>query len=262
MNLRKAGRLAASVAIAAGLTLGAAACNDDPTSDNGDKDNTTTPLDPQAAVAAGFENLQSKTYSMTMTAGDVMSGTFDVDMANTAMQGTMTMDAGATDPSMAGMGEMSFEMISIDKDVWIKLTGEAFEAVEGMTDSWLHTTAESEDMADMAEMDMTKMTQQMMDSLKDVKETGDNTYTGTVDPAAMDDTLGSDVESDAPIEVTVKLNDDGLLESFSTTLPKAMEGKDLPLEVSFSNYGKAMEIAAPPADQVKELSELLGGGTF
>lgn len=252
MKLHKTVRTIGTVALATGLALGAAACNDnaDKTGDKSGDSSNTTKVDPQAAVETSLKELEGKSYTMTVSMGEYGEGNFEVDLPNKAQHATMDI----VDPATPDADPMKIESIAIDTDMWVKMSGAGVPELGG--GKWLHTTAK-EMGGDISNMDMSKMTEQMMDSLADVKSTGDNTYTATMDLASLAETFGTGTkETDQlePFEVKITLNDDQLLQKMEFDVPGVLPGgKDMTMAMEITGYDVDVKIEAPPADEVTEM---------
>ena len=253
MTMTRTGRLVGSVALAAALALGTAACNDDdvpPTDSGQSSDSGDTPVDPAEAVSASLKQLEGTSYTMDISMGDFGGGTFEVDLANKVQHGTLDLDFS----SMAGsagtpMSMMSMEMIIIDTDMWMK--------IDGLNDKWMHTTVDSVTDDQMSGMDMSQMTQEMLDTLDNVTMTGDNTYTATINVDSLAGTLGAESEGTGvePFDVTIVLNDDGLVQSMSFEVPMP-DGTTLPMSMEITDYDMPVNVTPPADSEVTELGDL------
>ncbi|GAA4914726.1 hypothetical protein LX16_5149 [Stackebrandtia albiflava] len=248
------GRIAGLTAIA-GLALALAACSgdqgaiDDTGADSGDT-GTETRLDPAAAVDASVATLEETSYSLTMTVGDLIDGTFSVDPATGDYHAQTTTDAATF--GVEGVGDITTEVVGIGTDMWIKTSG-ALATQLGTEGKWIHTTTDGA-ASDIVGMDMKRLTEELLASFENIEATGDNTYTATIDPAKM-----SDLGGDAPVEAVIVLDDSGRLQSVTADIPDplAEDGSTLPVAIEVTGYDVAVDAQEPPADQVVELTELM-----
>ena len=249
MKLRRVTKVAGAIALATGLALGAAACSggDNNTKDSSsESNNSSSKADAKASVAASLETMREETYSAQMSMGEFGSGTFDVDLANKKQRATLEMDGTRLG---AGGGKTEMEMIVIDTDVWVKLGGEAARGMEG---KWLHTTAE--DMGkDMSSMNMQSMTDEMMKSLDNVKETGENTYTATMDMSSVAQATGGQ-SGNEPLEVEIELDDKDRLKKLEFVMPvETGDVKEIPFSLEVTEYGAPVKVEAPDKSEVTEM---------
>lgn len=247
MHIRRATKAVGIAAATVGLVLATAACNDDGTKGASDTKNDTKG-DPKATVAKSLKEMENTTYTADLSMGDMGEGSFEVDLPKKAQHGTIKMDG-----ETAGIPKgTDVEVISIRDDAWAKT------AVKGAPEGWMHFSAKDA-TADIKSMDMGQLTKQMMDSLKDVKSTGDNSYTAKIDLKEVAKTFGggSDAAKIKPFDVTFTLNDKDLLKSMDFTIPKSVtKDKKIPMSMDITKYGADVDIAAPPADEVTEMDDL------
>lgn len=267
MKFRKAVKLFGAVSMAGALVLATAACGDDD-SNGGDADSD----DEEASVGAGsahdtvmasLQNLDGETYAMDIDLGGFGSGSFEVDLPSESQQGELTFDFAEMaqldddfDDSMADHmpEEMVMEMIVIGDDIYMKYDGgPMFGDDDGL---WEHMNAEDfdsvgGDVDQFQAMDMQTMTEEMMDSLDDVEQVDDNTYTGTMELSTIDSAMGmggGDASGESA-EVTITLDDDEMLQMVEMDMD--VVGSEFVLTMEITDYGMPVDIQAPADDEVR-----------
>ncbi|GAA1664090.1 hypothetical protein GCM10009830_07020 [Glycomyces endophyticus] len=285
MHSRTTMRLTGAVAVAA-FGLGLAACgdgsNDTTSGGSGDGDNAAAALTPQEAVAAAFQGLSDDSYkmesSMTVNGAEFVAMTTVVDGDNAQSTGDVFMSAMAEasgeeiDPSMAALfGDMHTETILVGETAYIQISGGMFDgmAEEYGEDAWFTADATEGDMGDVYSqfggMDLASQTETMLSSLENVEETGDNTFTGTLaaDSEALsaftEGATAADAAALESIEVTVALDDEGLLKSMTMTLPET-DGMTMVMTSEVVEIGGSYDIAAPDTENLVPFEEFMGAG--
>lgn len=285
MHTRTSLRVTGAVAVAA-FGLGLAACGDganDTAGGSGDGDNANVALSPQEAVAAAFQGLSDDSYkmesTMTVNGAEFVSMTTTVDGENAQSTGDILMSAMAEasgeemDPAMAALfGDMHTETIVIGETAYMQITGGMFD---GMTeqygeDVWFTADITEGDMGEVYSqfggMDLASQTEMMLSSLENVEETAENTYTGTLaaDSEALaaftEGASAADTAALESIEVTVALDDDGLLKSMSMELPE-MDGMTMSMTSEVVEIGGSYDIAAPETDNLVPFEEFMGSAS-
>ncbi|RRS00684.1 hypothetical protein [Glycomyces terrestris] len=282
MHSRTSLRVTGAVAAAA-FGLGLAACGDG-TNDTagGAGDNEVAALTPQEAVAAAFQGLSDDSYkmesTMTLNGTEFVAMTTTVDGENAQASGDVFMSAMAEasgeelDPSMAGLfADMHMETVVIGDTAYLQITGGMFDGMadEYGADAWFTVDITEGDMGEvysqLGGMDLASQTETMLASLENVEETGPNTYTGTL--AADSEALAAFTEGMAAedtaalesIEVTVVLDDEGLLKSTAMTLPET-DGMTMEMTSEVVEIGGSYDIAAPDSDNLVPFEEFMGSG--
>jgi hypothetical protein len=284
MHSRTSVRITGALAVAA-VGHGLAACgdgsNDTAGGGSGDGENAAA-LTPQEAVAAAFQGLSDDSYkmesTMTLNGADFVAMTTVVDGDNAQSSGDVLMSAMAEasgeeiDPSMAALfGDMHTETIVIGETAYIQISGGMFDGLteEYGEDVWFTTDITEGEMGDVYSqfggMDLASQTEMMLSSLENVEETGDNTYTGTLaaDSEALaaftEGATAADTAALESIEVTVALDDDGLLKSMTMTLPET-DGMTMEMTSEVVEIGGSYDIAAPASDNLVPFEEFMGSG--
>jgi hypothetical protein len=282
MSSRTATRLIGALAVPA-LGLGLAACGTEEPAEgtDGGKEEVAA-ISPMEAVQAAVQGLDGDSYkmdsSMTVDGTEFMVMTTTVDGENAQAVGDMYMSAmmeasgEAVDPAMAEMfGDMHTESIIVGDTAYLQFTGGMFDAMseEYGEDAWF--TIDLAGDSDMAEvysqfggMDLASQTELMLTELTDVEETGDGVYTGTLDPESeamqglAGEIAGADAAAMEAIDVTVTLDDDGLLKSMTMTLPET-DGMTMEMVSEVVEIGGSYDIAAPASANLVPFEEFMGG---
>lgn len=243
------------IALTGMLALGLAACSSDATvtpSAEDDATNGQEQLDPAAAVQTSLETFDETSYSLTMTAGDLSSGEISVDPSTQVYQAYTSVDASTMGHSATGT--VDAEVIGIGEDLWVKPSGPVADQVPGLSDSWIHTTAEGS--LTFIGMDLKQLTEQLFDSLSNVEQVDERTYTAEVDTHGV-----SQLPTSEPMTVTVVLDDEGRLVEMTGDMPHPADASQtIPAAITVTGYGDPVEVTEPPADQVVELDDLNLGG--
>ncbi|MGH8793721.1 MAG: hypothetical protein ACRDXX_13890 [Stackebrandtia sp.] len=274
MKLRNPVRLTGAAALTGALLLATAACNGSSGAGDsgGGDDSKGADNAAQETVLASLDKLGDETYTVNMDMDFMGSGSFDVDVPNESQQGTFTLDfaaiseaTGAADDEGMEMlpDEMVMDMIVVGDDFYMMMSGNEMVSTG---DKWIHMNAEELESAggtgmedQFAAMDMSEMTQQMMDSLDNVEETDDNTYTGTLDMESLEKAFGGmsgggETAEMEPVDVTIVLNDDGLLERMDMDM--TVDDVDFTMSMEISDYGKELDIQAPADDEITDVEDM------
>jgi hypothetical protein len=289
MSSRTATRLIGAFAVPA-LGLGLAACGSDekPSEEatSAADDAAAAALSPGEAVLASVENLNGSSYKMesTMTVDGVdfmaMTGMYEGENSQASadiFMGAMMEASGETmtaeEEAMMGglLGDMHTETVVVDKVMYMQMSGGMFDAMAESygEDAWFTMDLTSdEEMAQVyaqyGGMDLAQQTELMLSELENVEETGDNTFTGTLsaDSEAMSALSGSTgADAAAAIEgteVTVTLDDEGLLKTMSMTMPE-MEGMVMEMTSEIVEIGGTYDIKAPESTNLHDFEELSAG---
>lgn len=296
MSSRTATRLIGAFAIPAlGLGLTACGSEEEPTAGatTAAEENAAAALSPGEAVLASVENLNASSYqmasTMTIDGTEFMSMTASYEGENShasadifmsAMLSAFGEDLSAEDQAMMGdmFGDMHSETIVVDNVLYMQMSGGMYDAMAESygEDAWFTTDLTSEGAlaeayAQYGGMDLGQQTELILTELTDVKETGDGVYTGTLngDSEAVSALagsglgMGSDAGSDVAgmidgTEVTVTLDDDGLLKSMSMALPE-IEGMTMEMTSEITEIGGSYDIKAPESTNLHDFEEFVSG---
>ena len=174
--------------------------------------------------------------SISMTEGDVG---LDMDVSTSGdCQGSMTIKGGTA--QILSVDGMAY--IKGDEAFWTANAGSQAPAVIAMLgDKWMKTGSSDDQLAQLCDLD------QFLDGMDEDKGT--------------DDALGevTDVEGVQAIEITSK-KDGGTTHAWVAVDGKhyivklEMEGGDEPGTITFSDFNKELELTAPAADEIVDLS--------
>lgn len=239
-------------------------------------------LDPVASAATKTQ--QAGTYAFDFTASMhvlgkplAFSGSGQVDAANGALD--MTMDLGSLLPASLTQGAAATaEVRLVDKVAYVNLPFLASRLPSGK--SWLKldlgALAGTAGLGSVDQADPQQYLQQLLAS-KNTQKVGTDTiggeqmthYRTTIDPSARLGDLPANVRAQArkalqqlgtkgiPADVWVDSN--GLLrrESVSLAFGKALQGATMSMTMNLHDFGTAVTVSAPPADEVFDATSLL-----
>jgi hypothetical protein len=288
MSSRTATRLLGALAIPA-LGFGLVACgSEEPAKETtgGNEEEAVAALSPQEAILASVAGLDDSSYkmqsNMTVNGLDfmVMTGEYDGDASKASADILMSAMLEASGEQMSaeeqammeGMfGDMHTETIVVDQVMYMQLSGGMYDAMAESfgEDAWFTMDLTSDDA--MAEaysqyggMDLGQQTELILSELENVEETGDNTFTGTLSAdsksmSALADASGGDAAAMVEgTEVTVALDDAGLLKTMTMTLPET-EGMTMVMTSEIVEIGGSYDIAAPESTNLHDFSEFTSG---
>ncbi|MDO8143916.1 hypothetical protein [Isoptericola sp. 178] len=169
----------------------------------------------------------------------------------------MTVEAVIVDSTMymdmSGFSAGEVEYVAIDLDEAQEEAGVA-QALDLLENA--DPAAQAEMMADAVESFEYVGTEQVGGTELDV-------YAVTIDAAEAFDPalLGVDPSTldemdETPVDMVFRLDGDGLPVSFDMTM--TVEGQEVVLTTTYSDWGKDVSIEAPPADQVADYEEMMG----
>jgi hypothetical protein len=241
----------AGLSIAAALLLVATGCGAN-SPDGADGDNGRVETDPTVVLASSTTALGEESFRYEMSMGDIMSMTGAMDPE--AQAGQMDLWFG-----MDGM-EMEMKFVFIETSVWMNM-GE-LNTMLGAETPWTlldlsRVGPEGIFGFEPGDTDPAGATE-MLQNLGEVEQVGDRSFAGVIDitstehPMFDDEFLDMVGEEAATLEFTATIDDQDRLEQFSITLPPM---PDLPvntIEMRFFDYGSAVDITAPPGDEVSE----------
>jgi hypothetical protein len=282
---RPAKAVAAGVAVLA-LGTGLAACGGSGNSDSsapvggdqtsaapgqttdtaGDSAGATTPVAGAAVNAADAAKLMTDSATNFTTA----KVTIDADVASAGTlhaEGVEQMKPLALDLTMAVMGQ-KMEVRMLGTDMYLHLP-----AAAGMGDKWMKMSLGDLDKLGMGSLStgLTDPTQMMQKYAKYVQQgtyvgseqvggTQTQHYTFTVDAkSALADVAPSGAPSAVTSEIPATMTVDEWLDSQSRPVQAKIDmGKKLgTMTMNWSDFGTKVDVAAPPADQVTDMSSML-----
>lgn len=289
MSSRTATRLLGALAVPA-LGLGLVACgSDEPANDTAggnEEEAAVAALSPQEAVLASVSGLDDSSYKMesNMTVNGLdfmlMTGEYDGDASKASADILMSAIVEASGEQMTaeeqammeGMfSDMHTETIVVDQVMYMQMTGGMYDAAAESfgEDAWFTVDLTSDEAiaevySQYGGMDLGQQTEQILTELENVEETGENTFTGTLSAdsesmSALSDASGTDAAAMVEgTEITVTLDDDGLLKTMTMTLPET-EGMAMVLTSEIVEIGGSYDIAAPESNNLHPFEDLMAG---
>lgn len=288
MSSRIATRLLGALAVPA-LGLGLVACgSEEPAKETtgGNEEEAVAALSPQEAVLASVSGLDDSSYKMesNMTVNGLdfmlMTGEYDGDASKASADILMSAILEASGEQMTaeeqammeGMfTDMHTETIVVDQVMYMQMTGGMYDAAAESfgEDAWFTMDLTSDEaMAEVYSqyggMDLGQQTEKILTELENVEETGENTFTGTLSAdsesmTALSDASGADAAAMVEgTEITVTLDDDGLLKTMTMTLPET-EGMAMVLTSEIVEIGGSYDIAAPESTNLHPFEDLMAG---
>lgn len=289
MSSRTATRMLGALAVPA-LGLGLVACgSDEPANDTAggnEEEAAVAALSPQEAVLASVSGLDDSSYKMesNMTVNGLdfmlMTGEYDGDASKASADILMSAIVEASGEQMTaeeqammeGMfSDMHTETIVVDQVMYMQMTGGMYDAAAESfgEDAWFTVDLTSDEAiaevySQYGGMDLGQQTEQILTELENVEETGENTFTGTLSAdsesmSALSDASGTDAAAMVEgTEITVTLDDDGLLKTMTMTLPET-EGMAMVLTSEIVEIGGSYDIAAPESTNLHPFEDLMAG---
>ncbi|MGW4501734.1 hypothetical protein ACWENR_24375 [Micromonospora sp. NPDC004336] len=251
MNTR---RLATTgVAIVAALSLGLTGCGtktdaDTPAGNGGTNAAPATssaPADARAELSAAALKLNQQSVRMKLKSS-VIDGDGVMDPATKT--GDMTMKMGP---------QGTFRVLMLGDDAYLKITG-----VAGMPKKWMHMDAtklgKSGNLNLMPEGDPGGA-KQMIDSVVDVKKTGEGAFAGTLDytrTKSEDKAIQALGEKAKSVPFTAKVDDQGRLVEFAIDTSVLHESLGM-MTTTYSDFGAPVSVKKPAASETQEAPEEL-----
>lgn len=234
-----------AIGLAAVLTLAVTGCAED----NGGGGADTG--DPTLELTSSVEVLNSESFKMDMSMGDLMTATGAMDAASGA--GEMSMSIGGAQMGMT----MDMEIVFEHPDMWMNM-GE-LGAQMGLETSWVHLdlsqvggdgfmgiTPGEGDLANTAGM---------LEGMVEVEKVDDRTFEGEIDMAKASGSMpGGDMPDDmGTVPFTATLDDEDRLTHMSLTIPEMQGMPEQTMDVRYYDFGAPVEITPPPEDEVTEM---------
>jgi hypothetical protein len=237
------------------------------------------------AILASYGNLADESYVMEGTVS--VDGITFMDMSSTvsgersravqdlhmgALLEAMGEEIPADNPALAELfADMHTESIFVDGVVYMQMSGGMLDtfAAEYGEDVWFTLdVAQSEELGELysqiGSFDLTEQTRVMIEELSDVEETSPGVYTGTLksDSEIFDSVLGAmgpgargGAELLADIQLTITLDENGLLNKLEMTMPE-IEGMNVSMEFVVTEIGGDYTIEAPDSENLVPFEEL------
>lgn len=212
---------------------------------------TTTTTAPAKAASEeltdAVKKLSSTSYSFKMTVGPtVMTGA--ADSANKAMKMNMKVSEGSAN--------LTIDVVAVGTDYYLKMAGLPLPGVDAS--KYMHLDATKiKSLKNFGVEDLNDPTNsaQLANQLVDVEKTGEGKFKGTMDvtkAATVDDDIKAlgDKAKSVPFEATVDAQ--GRLNTMKITLPAGPSTPEMPMEMTYSDFGAATKVDKPAASEVVE----------
>lgn len=246
-----------SVAVAGVLALGGCAENGEPAislpSAGVTPTAATTTVPPSAAdtaLAASTQALGTTSFKTTMTIGDAVSVTGQIDPVKESGDTTMRLTG-------ANGGDITLQTLLIGKDAWAKVTGLG----EALPAGWMHLDAQKASGTGNfsiapGQTDPAKASQFIAASAE-VQQSGTNAFTGTVDLAKVAGvtglggvTIGDGAAQKVPFTATTDAQ--GRLTNLTVDIQKVSPEAAGPLKIDYTDYGTPVTVTPPNPSEVTE----------
>lgn len=242
----------AALALAAALAMSGCANNRTSGGDAGGSGTATSdakpadaPKDATAALVGAARRLQEESFKTTVKIGD--DGTMTGVMDPKAKVGEFTMQ-GAADGT-----EFKTEMRMVDGTTYLRITmpGTDIPGMDGKT--WRKLDAKG-GPGTLGNFDATD-TAKTLESATDVTWAGDNAVTGTIDLDKAGQQLGmgaSDLKkiTTKSIPFEAGFDAEGRLVRYSLTMPAVGSEPPTKMDMTYSDFGLPVRVAAPPAAEI------------
>jgi hypothetical protein len=204
----------------------------------------------RAALVAAAARLADDTARVRVSIAGQMSMTGVIDPRS--QHASMRMDMGQVDDGTQA------EIRQLGPDVWVRLQG-PIGTMFGADDQWLHVAA-----ADLPATSNFKImtgddpagVRAVVDAATEVERTGANSFAGVLDLTRTSkytaQTLASLGSKASAVPFTAKIDQQGRLIQLTTKLSAIVSGAGS-ATTRFSDFGVAVEVQRPPADETTEL---------
>lgn len=251
MRITKAARIAATIAFAALVALGASACGEIVRAEDGGSTVRSEAIqpeavqpeaDPRAAVAAAAKKIGKEPYSFHMTMSPEVAMTAKTDPVAKKAQATMKVHA-------IGFNIES-EMILVGDDMYYKMANGILASGK-----WMRFSAADADLNqawNAQQMDPAEW----LKRVSDVHKVDAHTYKGTLKADDMSLALGTAVPNGVkklgPVPFTLVVDGKGRVSRLELLFRKLMPDKsDRTMVMTVTDYGKPVSVKAPPKNQVQ-----------
>ena len=244
------------IALLATAAIGVAGCGS-----NGGSASPDATLDPTSSAApTGTGTAADAREALAAAAMKLGEQSVRVKMTTTGMTGTGVMDPKTrmVEMTMDMGGQQNMELRALGDDFYMRMPG-----LTG--DKWMHIDitkySDSANLNFMPDGDPGSAAK-TMENIVDVKQTGDGRYAGTIDMtkaeganAAAAALLGDGARA---VPFTASVDPQGRLTSFEVDMSvvNSAAGK---LSTTYSDFGVAVNVQRPPADQVQEAPSTIPG---
>jgi hypothetical protein len=277
---------AASVRVAAAAVAAAALAGCGGSGSGSGETVTGEALSPAAAmarVASSVESVESSAYTFELAAAAGISmkghGAFRTkpDLAMSMVfdkmsMGPISMGTGMEQRVIGDTLYVRGGMFGMGGDKWMKISfAEAGEAsgtdVKSMMSQVTQADPRRQLQALLAAGDVREVGEEKVDGVSTTHYTGEVSASGVASSPQLDATVRDELQKAyaaagmGDMHVDVWVDDEHRARKFVSTSPTKLG--DVRMTMTFSDYGKAVEISAPPADEVSDLSGLakMGGPT-
>ena len=234
-----------ALALAVALAMSGCGSNPTPAGGSGPTGSDTKPADATAALVKAAKKLQEKSFKATIKIGD--SGTMTGVMDPQQNVGEFTMDAAAEGTAI------KTEMRIIDGTSYLRITmpGSDLPGMDGKTWRKMNAAGGKGTLGSFNATDTIKS----LESATDVTWAGHDEVTGTIDLAKAGQQLG--VGAGDLAKITTKtipfeagFDGDGRLVRYSLTMPAVGSEKATKMDMTYSDFGLPVKVAAPPASEI------------
>jgi hypothetical protein len=207
-----------------------------------------------AELAAAAAKLGEDTVRAKTKMGSAMSMTGVLDPKGRKAEMAMTLGAGGTSTKV--------EIRQLGNDLYLKFDGSLAKAVG---ESWMHVDAtklKAGSSFNQLQGNDPAGTQAMVKAMTDVQKTGANGYRGTLDltktPQYNKDSMKAMGAKASAVPFTATTDGQGRLVALNVEMESLMAGAGT-METTYSDFGAAVDVKAPPASKVKELPANMAG---
>lgn len=220
----------------------------------------------------GATVLTTSNFAEEITGAQLKAQTTRLTMTMSMGRQTMKAEADvktASDPRKSAMA-MSMDMSGESMKI-IMVDGALYTKAEGMADGkWMKIGIDDVSGAvggsfdQMREsMDPTASLQKLKGAMKDLKDTGETEMIDGVETKRYDAVLDTSKITELQGAAAARLPDEITYQYWvgPDDLPRKVvfDVAQIKSEITFSDWGKKVEVTAPPADQVTDASSMLGG---
>jgi hypothetical protein len=208
-----------------------------------------SPVTPESEFQSAVTQLgdQPVKLDMSLVGGITMSGGIDA----AARKANFTTDMGQ-------LGRMDIRQVGAD--MYVKASGQLGSIVGGQTGKWMHidTTKVPENSPLNVKNNDPKSTAKMLAASTEVSKTGEHKFAGKVD-LTKSPTFNSSAAKGlagkmSAVPFTAEVNDQGQLTELVFDLQSVASGAGS-MTTKYSDYGKPVDVTAPPASDVIEMPE-------
>lgn len=207
-----------------------------------------------AELAAAAAKLAEDTVKVKTEMGSAMSMTGALDPKARKAEMTMTLGAGGT--------KTKVDILQLKNDMYLKFDGSLAKVVG---ESWMHidaTKLKAGSSFNQLQGNDPAGTQAMVKAMTDVQKTGANGYRGTLDltktPQYNKDSMKAMGAKASAVPFTATTDGQGRLVALNVEMESLMAGAGT-MKTTYSDFGTAVDVEAPPASKVKELPANMAG---